>query len=151
MHCLSGIVPVVHDKIAKISENYNNNGKKLKFVSQASSEGQEMMLSNFVGIMNPRAVNYSLKNNLKKLNGRDSSISIATGWALNYGFNGYDKVFALSDHADFYQLMRYLELVRPKRVYTTHGYNEEFASHVKKRLGIQATPLNKKGLLTNFL
>lgn len=56
-----------------------------------------------------------------------------TGWALDggHGFRtGVDRSFALSDHADFGELLEMVERVRPRRVYCTHG-PESFADRLQ--------------------
>jgi hypothetical protein len=45
----------------------------------------------------------------------------------------------LSDHADFEELVRFVEAVGPSKVYTTHGPSV-FADHLK-RLGFNAEHL----------
>lgn len=49
-----------------------------------------------------------------------------TGWAQNR-FNGFNQCFALSDHCDFKELLRVVKECKPERVYTHHGFSEEFA------------------------
>jgi Cft2 family RNA processing exonuclease len=66
-----------------------------------------------------------------------------TGWALDAGAIyrlGCHAVFPLSDHADFPSLLRFVELVQPKRVLTTHGFAREFAATLRAR-GIDALAL----------
>jgi Cft2 family RNA processing exonuclease len=46
----------------------------------------------------------------------------------------------LSDHAGYDDLLRYVELVSPKRVFTTHGFAREFAQDLRAR-GIEAWTL----------
>lgn len=69
--------------------------------------------------------------------------AMATGWAMEssalYRY-GCDVVFPLSDHADFTDLLRMVELVRPKRVLTLHGFAEEFAQTLRGR-GMEAWAL----------
>lgn len=69
--------------------------------------------------------------------------AMVTGWALDssaiYRYQT-DAVFALSDHADFPDLLRIVELVLPKRVYTVHGYAAEFAQTLRER-GVEAWAL----------
>ncbi|MCA9185880.1 MAG: MBL fold metallo-hydrolase RNA specificity domain-containing protein [Pirellulaceae bacterium] len=67
-----------------------------------------------------------------------------TGWALDPNARvrlRVDRAFPLSDHADFDELMRAVEVVGPRRVYTTHG-PASFSDHLR-RAGIDATPLEK--------
>ena len=51
-----------------------------------------------------------------------------------------DVAFPLSDHADYDELLRYVELVQPKRVLTVHGFAAEFAADLRRR-GIEAWAL----------
>lgn len=66
--------------------------------------------------------------------------AVATGWALDgsakYQY-GCDAAFPLSDHADFPDLLAFVEKVKPKIVYTLHGFAREFASTLRSR-GIEA-------------
>ena len=67
----------------------------------------------------------------------------ATGWACD-GAPPYraDRCYALSDHADFDELMRYVEVARPREVYTVHGF-DEFRDHLRER-GVFAHPVTAK-------
>ena len=69
--------------------------------------------------------------------------AILTGWALDPGAkyrSRCDEAFPLSDHADYDELLRYVELVQPKRVLTVHGFAAEFAADLRRR-GIEAWAL----------
>jgi Cft2 family RNA processing exonuclease len=58
-----------------------------------------------------------------------------SGWAMGSDAPsrfGVDEVIPMSDHADFNELIEYVEKTRPSRVYTVHG-GPELASHLKKR------------------
>jgi Cft2 family RNA processing exonuclease len=69
--------------------------------------------------------------------------AVITGWALDSSTlyrSRCDAAFALSDHADYPSLLRFVELVQPKRVYTVHGFAREFAATLR-RLGIEALAL----------
>jgi len=63
-----------------------------------------------------------------------------TGWALDshtkYQY-GCDAAFPLSDHADFNELLAFVERVQPRLVYTLHGFAKEFAQTLRQR-GIEA-------------
>ncbi len=69
--------------------------------------------------------------------------AMATGWAVEssaiYRYQ-CDAVFPLSDHADYADLLRFVEMVQPKRVYTVHGFAAEFAQTLRER-GIDAWAL----------
>ncbi|MGB8463489.1 MAG: ATP-dependent DNA ligase [Terrimicrobiaceae bacterium] len=66
-----------------------------------------------------------------------------TGWALEPGAVHrlrVDAAFPLSDHADYNDLIHYVETVGPNRVLTLHGFAQEFARDLRKR-GIEAWAL----------
>lgn len=62
--------------------------------------------------------------------------AVVTGWALNSGCRfqyGVDAAFPLSDHADFPDLLRMVELVSPRQVFTVHGFAADFARTLRER------------------
>lgn len=70
--------------------------------------------------------------------GRIPSVRTAaiTGWALDtsarYRLRA-DAAFPLSDHAGYDDLLRFVELVQPRRVFTVHGFAREFAASLRAR------------------
>jgi DNA ligase-1 len=75
--------------------------------------------------------------------------AMLTGWALNPGANyrfQCDAAFPLSDHADYSDLLKYVELVQPQRVFTLHGYAHEFAEDLRRR-GLEAWALGEDNQL----
>jgi Cft2 family RNA processing exonuclease len=66
--------------------------------------------------------------------------AIVTGWAVDSSAryqSGTDAAFPLSDHADFPDLLAFVDQVQPKLVYTLHGFAKEFAATLRQR-GIEA-------------
>ncbi|MFH0970891.1 MAG: MBL fold metallo-hydrolase [Candidatus Diapherotrites archaeon] len=61
-----------------------------------------------------------------------------TGWVWK---ESYDRTFALSDHADFAQLVHYVKEASPKQVFTHHGFDRELAQFIMRELKIPARPL----------
>jgi DNA ligase-1 len=63
-------------------------------------------------------------------------VAMISGWAMDanavYRYQ-VDAAFPLSDHADYTDLLRYVELVQPKRVLTLHGFAGEFARDLRER------------------
>ncbi len=57
--------------------------------------------------------------------------------------------FALSDHADYPGLLTFVERVQPKRVFTVHGFAQEFAATLRQR-GIDALALGQPNQLDLF-
>lgn len=73
-------------------------------------------------------------------------VAMISGWAVEpnaiYRYQ-VDAAFPLSDHADYDDLLRYVELVQPKRVLTLHGFAAEFARDLRER-GVEAWALSEQ-------
>ncbi|HEX8465232.1 MAG TPA: hypothetical protein VF627_11495 [Abditibacterium sp.] len=67
-----------------------------------------------------------------------------SGWALGSHPNrfGTQAAFALSDHAGYEDLLEYVRLTGARQVWTTHGFESEFAADLRAR-GIEARPLRE--------
>jgi Cft2 family RNA processing exonuclease len=60
--------------------------------------------------------------------------ALATGWAMDSSCqyrSGVDAAFPLSDHADFNELIAFVHHVRPRRIFTTHGFAADFAATLR--------------------
>ncbi|MCU0772776.1 MAG: MBL fold metallo-hydrolase [Verrucomicrobia bacterium] len=76
--------------------------------------------------------------------------AVVTGWALDSSCryrHGVEAAFPLSDHADFPGLLEAVERVRPRKVWTLHGYAAEFADVLRHR-GYDALALSEPDQLT---
>lgn len=60
-----------------------------------------------------------------------------TGWAAVYGG---ERDVPLSDHADFYDLLRAVDRVSPEKIYVAYGFTRKFAE-ILRGLGYDAEPL----------
>lgn len=84
--------------------------------------------------------------------GFDKVLRIAmSGWGLLKGAQfryGVDHVLPLSDHADFDELLQLIDEVRPKLVYTHHGY-KDFVDTLRAR-GIRAVLARPEAQLSLF-
>lgn len=85
---------------------------------------------------------------VKSLREKYNAVSIAfTGWAIDNAYRSMmdvDYAFDLSDHCDFRELVDLAKYCNPSKVYTVHGFAEEFAEHLRS-LGFDAEPLEKNG------
>lgn len=75
--------------------------------------------------------------------------AIVSGWALDAGATyrfKCDAAFPLSDHADYPDLLAFVDQVRPKRVLTLHGYATEFARTLRER-GYEAFAIGRENQL----
>lgn len=90
--------------------------------------------------------------NLKKKYG---AITIAfSGWSIKPKYKNrmnIDYAFPLSDHSDFNELVEMVYKCNPEKVYTVHGFEEEFAIHLRN-LGYNATSLsNNQKTMSEYL
>lgn len=71
-----------------------------------------------------------------------------SGWAKSSKFSfgrRSDYSIPLSDHCDFNELLNLVQKTGAEKVYTIHGFVEEFALHLKQ-IGIDAQPLREQSL-----
>jgi Cft2 family RNA processing exonuclease len=76
-------------------------------------------------------------------------VALVSGWALDSSTryrSGCDAAFPLSDHADFAELLEFVERVQPKMVYTLHGFAVEFAATLRAR-GVEAYAIGRDNQL----
>jgi Cft2 family RNA processing exonuclease len=87
----------------------------------------------------------------KALLGRRARTAMLTGWTLDRQMlkrYGAECGFALSDHADYAELLRYIELAQPRKVVLNHGWRD-FAYRLRA-LGIDAQYLEAHEQLALF-
>ena len=87
----------------------------------------------------------------KPLRTKRVSTAILTGWSLDRSAlfrYGADRGFALSDHADYPALLRYIELAQPKKVLLNHGWRD-FVYRLRA-IGVNAEYLEEHAQLTLF-
>jgi Cft2 family RNA processing exonuclease len=70
-------------------------------------------------------------------------LALASGWTT-MGWKGKysNQGFALSDHCDYNDLIRFVEKVSPQVVYTTHGYAAELSRCLREK-GFYSEPLSE--------
>ncbi|HRE81101.1 MAG TPA: ATP-dependent DNA ligase [Opitutaceae bacterium] len=142
---LSGLsearLPVMlHPATHRLTRVYEEMG--ITFPPYREFNAQE--LAGHVVICPPQAAHSSF---LKKIPKRKTAT--ITGWALDPGtlFRAQcDAAFPLSDHADFPDLIRFVEQVKPQRVLTLHGFASDFARTLRER-GIEAWAINQDNQL----
>lgn len=76
----------------------------------------------------------SIRNNYFVNRYRARNIKLS-GWMVTDLVNG----LPISDHADFYDLLRVVDKVSPKKIYTVHGFTRRFAEYLKE-YGYDAEP-----------
>jgi Cft2 family RNA processing exonuclease len=130
---LSELPVIVHWRIAQINEIYNTRGQGLEFLDARSEEASDVISSGECVFITPK--NVSLANHA------ELEPALVSGWAV---WAKQDRnAFALSDHADFGQLMEFVDSCTPRTVLTCFGRERDtiFANQVQQRLRIEARPL----------
>ncbi|MEM4598913.1 MAG: hypothetical protein QW400_04480 [Candidatus Diapherotrites archaeon] len=130
-----GIAPIVHEKIYENNKVYEDFGIKLGTYYKLDHNLRDSQ----VLILPPSLCSTHLFQAIEYSIGKRVSSAKASGWPYKGCF---DKIFPLSDHADFDQLIRYVKECGAKKVYTTHGFSKEFAQHIRHRFGISAKQLD---------
>jgi Cft2 family RNA processing exonuclease len=129
-------IPVVtHPSITRTNSTINTFGWDLTYYD-LSREGEELVKSKSCVCLFPT----SYHPRTLKMVYRCARVAIVTGWALSFGKRSADDSFVLSSHADYSQLMQFIRACKPKKIFTIHGYAEDFANKLK-RDGIEANPL----------
>ena len=94
---------------------------------------------------------YNIKKSIilvaTKMENKKEETIIVSGHAINKSYkyiSRADKSYVISDHADFEEGVKFISKCKPKIVYTIFGKNKIYAKEIKKRLGIEAIPLQKQ-------
>ncbi len=130
----AGLPIMLHPQTYKLTKVYQSLGVAFPAFRPFSLEAR----TGHVVIGPPQVQNSNWLRNIEPR--RVASIS---GWSLDPGVLFQQKLdagFPLSDHADFTELLRFVELVQPKLVYTVHGFAREFAQILRRR-GVEAWAL----------
>ncbi len=123
-----GVTPVVSKRISDISENYNKNGNKLNFINSESEEANETLKSNFVGIVSSASIEpYEFRSRMTAFYGKPTYLMSLSGWNLKSRSDKYDVALPMSDHADYNELIEYVEYSNPKNVYVFGPFAETFS------------------------
>lgn len=141
----AGEIPLVHEKIFSNNKVYEKFGKKLgKYIELNHNLKESNVL-----IMPPSLFDKNLVPALEFALQKKVVSAFASGWGYRSGF---DKVFPLSDHADYNGLLKFVQECEPKQVYSMHGFAREFAHTVQRKLKIPARALGEKNqqALTEF-
>ncbi len=140
-----GETPIVTKDIWENNEKYKDLGVDLgEYLLAGSSEALDMARDPSVFLVPMGLAGWRAKDALTLSFHRQVVSGVATGWATMFSFRskGIDKAFPLSDHSDFYDLVKYARESGAKRIYTVHGYKNELANYLR-RMGLNASPLEK--------
>ncbi len=137
----AGLTPMLHGAVWKMTEIYRQlrPGFPTGYVPYVAGEVAGKVL-----VCPPSASQTIMVTRIK-----NRRVATLTGWALEPGATyrlQCDAAFPLTDHADYPDLLRYVELVKPKRVLTLHGFAAAFARDLRAR-GVEAWALSEENQL----
>jgi ATP-dependent DNA ligase I len=133
----AGLKPMLHGTVHRMTRIYEQFG-------QSFCDYERYNANNVAGkvLICPPSVNRSRM--LEKI--PEKRVAMISGWAVDPSAiyrHQVDAAFPLSDHADYTDLVRYVDLVKPQRVLTLHGFAAEFARDLRER-GIEAWALSEE-------
>lgn len=83
---------------------------------------------------------------LQKIKQKYGAVTIGfSGWGVNKGYKNMmnlDHVIPFSDHCDYQELIEVVKACRPRKVFTFHGFVEEFSKDLV-HLGYDAEPIGR--------
>jgi putative mRNA 3-end processing factor len=135
-HCTDRPV-FVHGALMDLTEVYRASGVRLPELRRATDTARG---TSFKGEL--IAAPLSARGSTWMRRFAEHSSAFASGWMRIRGARrrrGYDRGFALSDHADWDGLLRTVEETGAGRVFVTHGYTHQLARYLAER-GLDAQP-----------
>jgi len=133
----AGLTPMLHGAVYRMTRIYEQLGQSFcKYVRYNRNEVAGKVL-----ICPPSANRSQMLEKIPR-----KRVAVISGWAVDphavYRYR-VDAAFPLSDHADYDDLLRYVQLVQPRRVLTLHGFPAAFASDLRAR-GVEAWALTEE-------
>lgn len=119
---------VVNPLLEGVNETYNKNGHDLDWIPSNNKLGR--------ATLDKEPCVYITTPNDRRYPGRRHAGAYATGWALSS--KGRNTAFPLSSHADFDQLVRFIQACNPEQVYIFTGFADELRLSLRSRLGLEA-------------
>jgi DNA ligase-1 len=140
----AGLTPMLHGSVYQMTRIYEELGQSFcKYLRYTSGDVAGKVL------ICPPSANHS--HMLERI--ARKRVAMISGWAVDpnalYRYQ-VDAAFPLSDHADYNDLLRYVELVQPRRVFTLHGFAAAFAGDLR-RSGIEAWALSQENQMEFML
>jgi DNA ligase-1 len=131
------LTPMLHGAVYQMTRIYEQYGQKFcEYVRYRANDVAGKVL-----ICPPNANRSRMLEQIPR-----KRVAMISGWAVEpnaiYRYQ-VDAAFPLSDHADYDDLLRYVDLVKPKRVFTLHGFAGHFARDLRAR-GIEAWALTEE-------
>ena len=133
----AGLTPMLHGSVYQMTRIYEQLGQSFcKYTRYNPNDVAGKVL-----ICPPSANRSQMLERIPR-----KRVALVSGWAVDpdavYRYQ-VDAAFPLSDHADYDDLLRYVELVQPRRVLTLHGFAAAFACDLRHH-GVEAWALSEE-------
>ena len=132
----------VHSNIKKINDIYIDQGINLQDFAKINPGIKPKDYQGSLILMPPSQNKFNL---LKRFG--DYQTAFASGWMLIRALknrSGYDKGFAISDHADWNGLIKTIKNSQAKKVFLDHGDGESLAKYLSIEENIEIESFKKK-------
>ena len=127
------ITPVVSPEVARVSEIYVKHGQPLSYINSHSDEAVEAFRENFVGIIPKSQFRPELRMRLTQHYHKPCYFGSLSGWNAKFPSEVFDIALPFSDHADFNDLVEYVDHSDPKKVYVFGAFAETLSNVLKLR------------------
>ncbi len=138
-----GVEVAVADPIADLADIYVRHGVALDY-RRLSSLSESERRDPRVYVLPPGWLRPPLDESVSWLGGLRLRTAYVSGWTAFFDFTrryGLDAQFPLSDHADFDDIMAFIEACEPRTVYPVFSHARDLARAVERTLHIKAAPL----------
>jgi DNA ligase-1 len=133
----AGLTPMLHGSVFRMTRIYEQFGQSFCKYERYNANA----VAGKVLICPPSANRSRMLEKIPR-----KRVAMISGWAVEpnaiYRYQ-VDAAFPLSDHADYDDLLRYVDLVKPQRVLTLHGFAAQFARDLRDR-GVEAWALSEE-------
>ncbi len=137
----------VEDSVYNMNRLYSELGVDISFHTSYSLAEKEGLLSSDKPWILIAPLNSTRNGFLDYLKRKYEPTTIGfSGWGIKPKFKyllGLDHCFPFSDHCDYNDLISFVKRCCPEKVYTFHGFVDEFA-HTLRCLGFDASSLKSK-------
>jgi len=137
---------IIHDEIFKFNQMYKQFGVSLEDSTPLSDAIELGLLDK-----RPWIMMYPLTNGkhpkISHFREKYGAVTIGfSGWGINRNYGNMmnlDYVIPFSDHCDHSELLEVVKQCNPRKIYTFHGFQEEFANYLVK-LGYDAESIKSE-------
>jgi putative mRNA 3-end processing factor len=129
----------IHGALESLIQIYRESGIKILPTINATDQEKSFDFSDKLIIAPPSAHRSTWMRRFG-----NASTGFVSGWMTvraQKTQGGYDKGFVLSDHADWYDLIKTINETGAKTIYVTHGKSDNLVRYIQEEMGLEAYSL----------